>query len=937
MSQITEDQIKVLRPFLIGEEPGEDGEWGMYCPLHPDRTRSASLNVNKGMWYCQAQCGGGTIEQLVDAQDTFVPAKGRVNPHANPSRSKKNKPVDKINKKNLRRWHRALMGNEVVRERLMEARGVSEETLRRWGIGWDAKNHVYTIPVLGPKGTIWNVRRYDMRPRSGRRKMWGVKGMNDPRLFPFKVARSKQAEKIIICEGEWDALLTLQHDFAAVTRTASAVTWKQEWNKYFKDKVVYLAHDCDWAGQEANQKVAEALEGIAAEIRVLSLPYPIIEKHGKDLTDFWLEYSEHAASEMTALMDDAEIWSPDHHGAVEEVDAADASVLDSFDAHRVGQPMRLTVTVKGKRDPGWSVPRNVAYRCNRDAGSKCNFCPLNQLEGEDDIELPGHDPVVLEMIDSSSLQLFETLRRYRDIPKCSRVNIEALKHQAVETLFARPSIDHVQGDAAGDYKTVRITSVGRHDTLPNNTVQVVGALYPDPRSQGNHFQAWDVSVMETSLDAYDLDERDASELKVFRPDEGQRPLAKLAEIAKTMSEHVTKIYGRPEMHAAMDLVFHSALSFKFGRQYIDRGWLELLVVGDTRTGKSEAANLLSRHYGVGEVVSCESASFAGVIGGLQQFGSGKEWAVSWGAIPINDRRLVVLDEVGGLATEEIGRMSSVRSSGMAELTKIQNERTHARTRLIWLGNPRSGRMSNYTYGVQAIRPLIGNDEDIARFDLAMCVVAEDVPARAINQVHNVGGTKYSSDLCNMLVRWCWSRRPDQIKWVQGAQDAVMEAANKMGTRYIEDPPLVQAANVRVKIARVAVAMAMRLFSTDADFENVLVRREHVEDAVAFLDKLYSMRSFGYKERSQERIQDRLEAEDHRQYMERYLEKNPGLAKFLRSAGGFRSADVEQVMNIDRSEANAIVHTLWDKRMVRKERGDLLVEPTLHSILRSIKA
>jgi DNA replicative helicase MCM subunit Mcm2 (Cdc46/Mcm family) len=90
------------------------------------------------------------------------------------------------------------------------------------------------------------------------------------------------------------------------------------------------------------------------------------------------------------------------------------------------------------------------------------------------------------------------------------------------------------------------------------------------------------------------------------------------------------------------------LSFDFDGKRIQRGWLELLIIGDTRTGKSEVAVRLCKFFNAGEVVSCEAASFAGIIGGLQQYGGAKEWSINWGAIPINDRRLVVLDECGGL-------------------------------------------------------------------------------------------------------------------------------------------------------------------------------------------------------------------------------------------------------------------------------------------------
>jgi hypothetical protein len=345
---------------------------------------------------------------------------------------------------------------------------------------------------------------------------------------------------------------------------------------------------------------------------------------------------------------------------------------------------------------------------------------------------------------------------------------------------------------------------------------------------------------------------------------------------------------------------------------------------------------LCRFFNAGEVVSCEAASFAGIIGGLQQYGGAKEWSINWGAIPINDRRLVVLDEAGGLTTDEIAQMSSVRSSGVAELTKIQQERTWARTRIIWMSNPRDGRMSDKTYGVQQIQPLIGNPEDIARFDLAMSVQAGDVDAEEINKSHRAGNQKYSAEACTALVRWVWSRTPEQIVWMQSAEEAVYKLSNEMGKRYVEDPPLVQAANVREKIARLSVAIAARLFSTDATYERVVVRRQHVESAVRFMDQIYSMPGFGYAERSRELISDRDEARGNKRRIRRYLSDKPGLAKFLRGAGKFRRQDIEEVLNVDREEANAIISTLYEARMVRKLKGDIWVEPTLHDLLRRVR-
>jgi hypothetical protein len=358
-------------------------------------------------------------------------------------------------------------------------------------------------------------------------------------------------------------------------------------------------------------------------------------------------------------------------------------------------------------------------------------------------------------------------------------------------------------------------------------------------------------------------------------------------------------------------------------------------VGDTRTGKSEVAKRLTKFYGAGEVVLCEGASFAGILGGVQQFGSQKEWAITWGAIPLNDRRLVVLDEISALPVESIGQMSGVRSSGVAELHKIQQERTHARTRLIWIGNPRNARMSDFTYGVQAIRPLIGTAEDVARFDLAMSVASGDVPSTEINKPREVGRQRYGQGAARTLLRWVWSRGPENVRWDEGATEQVYRAAEDLGSRYVEDPPLIQVANVREKVARLAVAIAARLFSTDERAEDIIVTRKHVLAAVSFIDVLYQDTTFGYGERSREIIEDEHEAKRNRETARRYLENKGRLAKFLRSQGKFRRQDLEEILDIDREEANAIISQLYELRMVYKEKGDVKLTPTLHELLKEL--
>jgi hypothetical protein len=200
-------------------------------------------------------------------------------------------------------------------------------------------------------------------------------------------------------------------------------------------------------------------------------------------------------------------------------------------------------------------------------------------------------------------------------------------------------------------------------------------------------------------------------------------------------------------------------------------------------------------------------------------------------------------------------------------------------------------------------------------------------------MYDVKDQQYTSEACHNLLMWAWTRTPDQIVWAPGAESRVMAMSNAIGKEYVEDPPLIQAANVRIKIARTAAALAARTFSTDKNHERLIITSEHVEGATAFMRRLYEMEAFGYRERSRERIRDKREAEQNRKETLEYLKGRPSLAKFLRGTGSFRRQDLEEVLNSSREEANGTINRLWEWRMVRKDKGDVRVEPTLHALLR----
>lgn len=938
MAAVTKRQLRVLQPYLEGERPNEVGEWGMHCPFHDDKNRSASISVRNGLWHCQVCNIGGHAKELVrevearsDTETKAMAGGGRL---IAGFVDEDGKPVEPpaISESEVVRYHETLLKAKVVRKEFTRRRGLTVSTLKRFQIGWDTMKSAYTIPIRDKDGRLVNLRRYQLDPPEGRRKIWGLTGHNNPALFP--ISELDDTSEIIICEGELDALILIQNGFSAVTRTGAADVWRAGWNTHFDDKVVYVCHDRDEKGQKADVDIMHALRSHAREVHKVELPYEVAKDHGKDLTDYFHE-DGHTAEDFQKLMDDSEGVMRDPEVAEREL--VDVGVLDSFSSANAGKRLRMRVTITGKRSPTFLLPSDVKYSCTQSAGVKCLVCPMNEMGGRAVRHIDSHDPVVLEMMGATANQLEEDLRKHLGAQKCPLLEIEVVEYRSVEELYVRPSVDRSRHEEDGDYTTRKIISVGRHDSMPNNTVEVVGAIFPSPRGQHNELQAWELSRLETSVDNFEVTPEIMAELEGLQ---SRKPLGLLADVSRWLTNNVTHIVGRLELHALMDLVWHSVIAFDFDGQRVERGWLDVLIVGDTRTGKSEVADKMLRLYDAGEMVSCESASFAGIVGGLQQMGNGKEWEITWGAIPINDRRLVVLDEISGLLTEQIAQMSSIRSSGEAQLTKIRSERTWARTRLIWMGNPRNGRMADYTYGVQAIRPLVGNNEDIARFDLAMSVRADEVKTEDINKSFDPDDDgdeqAFTPSQLRHGVLWAWSRKAEDVEWGPGAEEAVYAAAMAFGDRYIETPPLLQAANARIKIARIAVALAARCFSSP-DGKRLVVKKVHVADAVKFIDRLYTMPGFGYSEISKEAIQDAKDAERFRDEAKAYLVSSRGLSKFLRSmTGSFRRQDLEDMLNLSKEEANGVVGTLWKLRLITRQGPNIKVQPTLHELLREVK-
>lgn len=944
---------KKFEKYLVGEIQS-NGEWRGFCPIHEDpetsKSPSASFNFEKAKFICFGKgengkpCGGMGLKSLeqVIRDDEYEERKAKSSSPKSSVRSIDDAPSKRLKSQQalpdddmINQWVETLLKSPRALKVMTEKRGLTRETIEKFQIGWAHDRH--TIPVRDIDGVLVNVRRYSATASKPQDKMFNLTGHGQARLFLPHVL--KDNDEVIITEGEMDAIIGQQAGLPTMSHTAGASVWKAEWSPLFDGKTVFICYDIDDAGYAGANKVATSVGRYAKAVHKIRLP---LSAKGSDLTNYLVD-NGYTADDFRALMEKSREKNESRKKPdVKAQKASPVGLEKSMDASLSGQALELTVTVAAKVQPVYTMPKTTVLECTMDFGPKCAKCPMEARGGQWTKEFARDDEVILEMVDRSKDQRKAILLREIGIPTtCTRVDLDHTEEYAVEEMIVMPSVDNRE-ETQQTPITRKVYNVGEHNT-PTNTVQrITGVSRPSPKDARAVFQSWATESVQTNIDKFEMTKGMVKELRRFNPKAGQAPLEKMREIALDIEANVTRIYGRPELHMAYDAVWHSAMDFSFRGVRLGKGWLELMVMGDTRTGKSEAALRLTEHYEAGVLKSCEGATFAGLVGGAQQHG-GEAWMVTWGVIPLNDRRLVVLDEVSGLADKNVfDQMSAIRSSGVAQITKITTSQTSARTRLIWISNPVDGRtIEQMSRGaIDGIQQLIKNPEDLARFDLAMSAASSDVDSSLINAIHPPEVKHvYTKERCSNLVAWVWSRKADDIVWDDGVEEYVLTASTKLGERYVNEPPLIQTENVRVKVARVAVAIAGRLFSASDDGEKLIVRTEHVDAAIDLMDMLYNTESFGYARHSKRVIRERSEAQKNRKAAYKYLRSNDDVLHALRAVNGetFRTRDFGEFGGMDKDAEQLAIRTLLQLRMIRRgSRGSIRMEPALVEVMRKLE-
>jgi len=816
--------------------PTGSDETKVKSPFVEETIPSLSINRDTGAWYsfCASdEQGGNSIVSFQAAYEEYSDGEA--------ARSIFHKFIHPIiPDSQIRKWVRKLYQTPSVM-RYLRKRHLSKAKIIQHKIGWNGNRII--LPVYNEFGLCVSARMCNPKAKA---KVINFTSKNEPRsygsptmLYPLKVLmEAPEDEPIYICEGEWDMFVLLCMGLYAVTSSSGAKTWPSQYNELFRGRDVIIVYDNDEPGKEGAKRVCKQLLNLAKSIRQLEVP----KKYGKDTTDYVTKkpmmrkkeaWERWTAKAKTLVDNPDELITPQDEAI--EVSLDQASKADWF-----GQRISIEALITGKDHAPYLLPKKFRVSCS----DSCDDCPIaNSDKGFRDYDLELDNTIVLRMLDTP----YDTTRR-RLLNRIGITNtqnckgkVDYLKTFNVEHVMLIPTLD----SESKEY-VVRAAYYIGHGLRANKAYRFEGSMTNSPKDQHVIYLFDKAKPVQDEIETFELSTELRKKLTIFRPKKISY-LAKMQSIADWQSRNITKILDRPDLHMMIDLAFHSVPSFWFNKEFVHRGMLDVLVLGDTRCGKGYVTERLSKYYKLGEIASGDNCSFAGLVGGLQQLGN--NWRITWGLLPLNHRRLVVIDEASSLETKEIGRLSRIRSEGVAEIVKIIRETTQANTRIIWLANPRSGRsMATYNTGIEAVKELIGAVEDVSRFDAVLTVASNEVPSEVINApaiYDTKDKDKFPAELCQALILWAWSRSPSQITFTDKATTKIIEKSVEFGNTYSPVIPLVQAENIRIKIAKVSAAVAARVFSTDKSFEKLIITSKHVNCATEILKSFYNKPSMAY--------------------------------------------------------------------------------------------
>jgi 5S rRNA maturation endonuclease (ribonuclease M5) len=558
----------MLYDLFIKLEKVNDEEHKGVCPFHEDVAPSFFANGKTHQWKCfGCDDGGGEakfIQKYFDVSDEM--SRYALEYY------EKNGTLPFPTFEQINEYKEALKAQPAVLNYL-HAIGVTDEIIEKFELGWEKTKSRIIIPIRSKTRQLVNLRRY-MPPGSKRTKTTpktiNVSGLGENRYFPYEAF---EQDTVFVFEGEKDTLVAISQGLNGVT-TVGGTNLPVHEISLFKDKIVYLVTDSDRAGNKIVKKYIPLLKPIARELHRIKLPV-------KDFADYYENYKD--ADILQYAEPISEAIDRDAH----TLKLLESLRVDTMDSTIVLENMKIT----GKHFNNYVIPRKLTLNC---AAIGCKKeCPYRDAELELEIE----ERELLAFIKSADNAQSAYLKKCIG---CAKANVVSKEFINAQIVYFQEDLNTMTTE---DYYNQMQTGIYLFEDAPvqtNKTYNFTVIKTSDPKTQQIVYIITD--AVEKHIDI----EVSEQQLETFKA------MAQGKSIDQLVSEYYKKwlphleVYGREDLFRAMIMTYLSPVGFYWGNTLI-KGWLDCIVIGDTRTGKSKMAKNFMKTIGLGAYISGENS------------------------------------------------------------------------------------------------------------------------------------------------------------------------------------------------------------------------------------------------------------------------------------------------------------------------------------------
>lgn len=867
---------------------------------------SASVNTDDNLFYCQA-CGEGLSENqfIQKVLGTTLPAAKRLQRCFNTDETL----FDWIEETQL------TQGTHMF----CNALGISDAVI--------SELHLSSIPnALEQKAMCFPVFMYDhlidIRTYVPNGKPKVRSRVNAPAglIIPFDLW--KDNHKItLICAGEKDMAIARSQGFNAITLTGGEQA-EPIMLEPFRNRKVVIVYDNDDAGITGAKKLAKKLLEVTPHVKVCTKFHEGMEPK-EDITDYFTKYY-HSKKDLIECIKATEIYE-----VPEEEKRTNYPVRTLLEASRpdnINKLCKSNVQVTAVSEAAFSCPESVMLEKLKMTGSNDTM-----LAGEvKEWAMTDYNcQALLHLVDGNFKEkdIEEHLKTLVHIPYKERcVSIKTLKRCTVfkayvTDLFETSDTDSEQPMEYTCYAINLKLESGKKYTVTHK-------ITPHPyKGQQLVMIITDAEQANDSVTNFTIDDNTKELLKIFQYPE-YSPVS-LHEHIYQITERIKGLLGyngNNLLIETLDLAYHTPLLFNFGTYSDVRGYLDTLIVGESRVGKSSTANCLRKLYGLGTFTSLagNSATIPGLVGGSNKLASG--YQTKAGIIPQNHKGLIIFEEFGKSNKAVITELTDIRSSNEVRITRVSGTITlPALVRMISLTNPKTSQsgqiksIASYPHGISIVTELVAAAEDIARYDIILILSdrgnAKFDPAWKPAQ-------PYPEEAYKARIRWVWSRTADQIIWDEGTEQYLRECANELNDKY-DCHIKIFGTEAWKKLARIAIAIAGYVVSTDESYETIVVKEEHIKEAKEYMVSLYDNETFKYKEYvTHERKYSQID-EDAIALLQSVYDKYPMLILQLEQSTEATKNGLAAATGLENVDLNKALNTLTKGLFIKIANYDLI--------------